>query len=262
MARMAGACSPMPAVKTNPSNPPRNWSGRRSPAPFERRTMRWPPWRQIAAGEQSAHVAGNSGYAQQARLGIKQFFHRLGRHTVLLQIKNDARIQIAASCSHHQSVQGAESPWLCLCCGRPSSHRGWRRYQDARRSPAPCSTQAPARAARRRYIHKRGHGSRSGVCLPFHTGAVSPSGWQRRGMLWWKAVSKQALAAGRDARGRWRASARCYGAHAAAPKGQAVERCEKLRGNGSGRHDRDRHARRDGRPRSGCRRRDVPPPRP
>src|SRR5262249_25357840 len=93
--RISGEFSPMPAVKTSPSMPPRTAA---SPADFlcgaideviNRQPGFW-----LAAVKQLAHVITDSGNTKQARLLINDCFHILGREAeALKKIKGNAWIE-------------------------------------------------------------------------------------------------------------------------------------------------------------------------
>ena len=64
----------------------------------------------FVGSKQGAHVAGNAGDAEQARLLIEQLFDGTGIHLQLVhQIEDDPRVQVAAAGAHRQSVHGGEA---------------------------------------------------------------------------------------------------------------------------------------------------------
>src|SRR5690606_4588277 len=59
---------------------------------------------------QIAHVPGYAGHAEQAGVLIKQVLQLVRRHAVMLQeVKEDARIDGSATCSHDKPVQRGKS---------------------------------------------------------------------------------------------------------------------------------------------------------
>ena len=111
ISRIAGACSPMPAVKTRPSSPPNELVR----APISR-AIRYTKSsiaslaRGRRADQKGPHIAGDPvGDAEQSRTLIKQVFDLLrGQPSLLLQIEDHSRIEISATRPHDQAVQRRE----------------------------------------------------------------------------------------------------------------------------------------------------------
>ena len=110
-ARISGEFSPMPPVKTTASAPPMQRDTRRYICARDSRRPQ-PPGRtrrsscSFSSASKLAHVVGQAGNSQQARLRIQQRLHLRRRHAFLVGDEvHDRRVEIAGARAHHQSFE-------------------------------------------------------------------------------------------------------------------------------------------------------------